>query len=148
MHPYPHTYRVGASATGTGPVAIAADGLATIPSQPPPEFDGPGGAWSPETLLTAAVADCFVLSFRAVSRASRFEWLALDCQVEGVLERVEGAAQFSKFRTVATLTVAPGSDAAKARLLLEKSEHVCLIANSLKAARELTTHVVERPTAG
>ena len=148
MHPYPHTYRVGATATGAGPVIVAADGLPPIPTAPPPEFDGPGGTWSPETLLTGAVADCFVLSFRAVSRASRFEWLGLDCQVEGVLERVGGATQFSRFRTVATLTVAPGSDAAKARQLLEKAEQVCLIATSLKAATELNIQVVESPSAG
>lgn len=146
MHPYPHTYRVTGTATGTGPTIVTSDGLEPIPTAPPPEFDGPGGAWSPETLLTAAVADCFMLSFRAISRASRFEWLALDCQVEGLLERPEGAALFTRFRTVVTLTVAPGTDAAKARLLLEKAEHICLITNSLKAVHELTTRVVERPT--
>ena len=146
MHPYPHTYRVSGSATGTGPAVLAAEGLEPIPTAPPPEFDGPGGAWSPETLLTGAVADCFILSFRAISRASRFEWLALECQVEGVLERLEGAAQLTCFRTVATLTVAPGTDAGKARMLLEKAEHICLITNSLKAVHELTTRVVERPT--
>jgi organic hydroperoxide reductase OsmC/OhrA len=146
MHPYPHTYRVSGTATGTGPAVVVADGLEPIPTAPPPEFDGPGGAWSPETLLTAAVADCFMLSFRAISRASRFDWLALDCQVEGVLERLDGTASFTRFRNVATLTVAPGTDAAKARLLLEKAEHICLITNSLKAVHELSTRVVERPT--
>ena len=148
MHPFPHTYRISATASGTGPVAVAAAGLAPIPTDAPPEFDGPGGSWSPETLLTAAVADCFVLSFRAVSRASRFEWLGLECRVEGVLDRLEGVAQFCRFRTVATLSVAPGTDAGKARQLLEKAEKICLITNSLKAAREVSIEVVERPAGG
>ena len=146
MHPYPHTYRVSATATGVGATLVAADGLEPIPTAPPPEFDGPGGCWSPETLLTAAVADCFVLSFVAVSRASRFEWLSLECRVEGVLDRLDGAAQFTRFRTLATLGIATGANAAKARQLLEKAEHICLITNSLKAARELSIEVVEHPT--
>ena len=147
MHPYPHTYRVSATGSGAGAVILAAEGLESIPSAPPPEFDGPGGAWSPETLLTAAVADCFVLSFRAVSRASRFDWLTLECEVEGVLDRQDGAAQFTRFRTVATLGVAPGTDAAKAEQLLKKAEQICLITKSLKAPCELSARVVERPTA-
>ena len=39
------------------------------------------------TLLIAAVADCFILTFRAVARASRFEWISLGCTVDGVLDR-------------------------------------------------------------
>jgi organic hydroperoxide reductase OsmC/OhrA len=137
MHPYPHTYRVTATGSANGPVPVAAAGLAAIPTAPPPEFDGPGGSWSPEMLLVAAVADCFVLSFRAVGRAARFDWQSLECRVEGVLDRVDGVAQFSHFRTSATLTIPPGAEVARARQLLEKAEHVCLIANSLKGARQL-----------
>ena len=143
MDPYPHVYHVSAHGTPAGLVGVTAPGLAEIRTAAPPEFDGPGGTWSPETLLAAAVADCFVLSFRAISRASRFEWQALECRVEAVLERVDGVTQFTRFKTSATLTVAPGSDPAKARHLLTKAEHVCLIVNSLKAARELELTLIE-----
>ena len=147
MHPYPHTYRVTASSTGAA-VTVAADTLPPLSTAPPPEFDGPGGHWSPETLLTAAVADCFVLSFHAIGRAARFSWLALECEVEGVLEKVDGTLQFSRFHTRATLTVPPGADAARARQLLEKAEHVCLIANSLKASRLLECSVRSGTSSG
>ena len=110
-------------------------------SAPPPEFDGPGGVWSPETLLCAAVADCFVLSFRALARASGLAWSDLACRVEGVLERVDGVAQFARFSTFADLTVTTESDAAKARRLLAKAEHVCLISNSLRGQRTLMAEV-------
>lgn len=148
MHPLPHTYHIRATASASGPVLVSSEGLTAIPTEPPPEFDGPGGTWSPESLLTGAVADCFVLSFRAVARASRFEWLGLECRVEGVLDKVDGTMQFSRFRTTATLSVAPGSDVGRARQLLGKAEKLCLITNSLKAARELTTEVLERPAGG
>lgn len=148
MHAYPHTYIASAEGAGQGPVAVTSPGLPSIETAPPPEFDGPGGVWSPETLLCASLADCFILTFRAVSRAARFAWLQLDCRVEGVLERVGPNSQFTRYTTFARLTVAAGADAAKARELLERAEHGCLIANSLLGSRTLEAEViVESPVA-
>jgi len=143
MHPYPHLYRAGATGSAVGAVAVSSPQLPDLETAPPPEFDGPGGAWSPETLLCAAVADCFILTFRAVSRAARFEWIKLDCRVEGTLERIEGTARFTKYVTYATLTVAEGADLAKARSLLERAERSCLISNSLSGTRTLEIGVIE-----
>jgi len=143
MHPYPHVYRAATSGGPTALVTVSSPGLADLPSAPPPEFDGPGGFWSPETMLCAAVADCFVLTFRAIARASKFEWLSLDCSVEGTLERIDGVPQFTRYVTTATLNVAPGADASNARILLNKAEHVCLVSNSLTGKRELVSNVLE-----
>ena len=143
MHPYPHTYRATASAAATGMVNVGSPGLPDLPSAPPPEFDGPGGVWSPETLLCAAISDCFVLTFRAIARASKFEWTSLDCQVEGVLERAEGGARFTRYVTRATLHAPAGVDRARATQLLEKAEHGCLVAASLNGVRELSCEIVE-----
>ena len=144
MHPYPHHYQVSVSAAPADSVKLAASGLPTLESNSPPEFDGPPGYWSPETLLTAAVADCFVLSSRAVARASKFEWKSLAVDVTGKLDRPAGAAaSFTEFATHAKLTVAPGTDAARAKALLEKAEKICLITASLKGANHLHAEVVE-----
>ena len=142
MHPYPHVYTAAASGRPEGTVAVTSTRLPEIASAPPPEFDGPGDVWSPETLLCASLADCFVLSFRAIARASKLEWSELECRVEGVLERVDGVTQFTRYTTFASLKVSSESDAAKARRLLEKAEHVCLISNSLRGQRALVTEVV------
>ena len=115
--------------------------LPSLETAPPPEFDGPAGVWSPETLLCASVADCFILTFRAVSRAARFEWSRLECRVEGVLERVGRTSQFTRYTTFAKLTVPEGADSAKARELLERAEQGCLIANSLRGSRALEVEI-------
>jgi organic hydroperoxide reductase OsmC/OhrA len=65
-------------------------GVPDIPTAPPPEFDCPGGIWSPETLLIASIVDCFILTFRGVSRAVHLEWNKLEAQAEGTLERAAG----------------------------------------------------------
>ena len=141
MQDFPHNYVVGASAEATGNVILSSEGVQDIPSVPPVEFGGPGGEWSPESLLVAAVADCFVLSFRAIARASRLEWDGLSISVDGTLDKVDGVTQFTGFHVVATLDVPADTSEAKAEKLLEKAEKVCLITNSLKADSTLETSI-------
>ena len=147
MHPYPHTYAVSGRATGQGAVQTTAEGAAPLAVAPPIQFDGPGNLWSPETLLCAAVADCLILTFRAIGRASKFEWLAIDCHVDGTLERMGGISRFTRFHTEVLLTVPEGSDEQQAKRLVEKSEQGCLIANSLNATRDVRVQVRFAPAA-
>jgi organic hydroperoxide reductase OsmC/OhrA len=143
MKAYPHTYSVNAQGSAIGAVPVVSQGLPAIETAPPPEFDGPGGVWSPETLLVAAIANCFILTFRGVSRAVHFTWEKLEAQVDGTLERVSGSTQFTRYTTRATLTVKAGTDHAKARELLERAEKICLVANSLRGERILEVQLLK-----
>jgi organic hydroperoxide reductase OsmC/OhrA len=142
VHPYPHLYVASAAGQADGPVAVTSPRLPEILSAPPAEFDGPGDAWSPETLFVAAIADCFILTFRALAKASHLEWTHLACRVEGVLDRAEGVTQFTRYTTHATLEIPAAGDEAKARALMERAEHRCLVANSLRGTRALVAEVV------
>jgi len=142
MHPYPHVYSVQASTAPEGDVPVTSAGLPALTTAPPAEFDGPGDRWSPETLLVAAVADCFLLSFRGVARANKFQWHSLECEVQGTLNRVEGKTQFTQFLVRATLRAPQGTDHDKAVSLMQRAEHVCLISNSLVGERRLEATVV------
>jgi organic hydroperoxide reductase OsmC/OhrA len=141
MHPYPHTYVASASGSQSGSVLVNSGQLPTIDTAPPPQFDGPGGVWSPEILLCASLADCFVLTFRALSRMARLEWLHVEARVEGLLERIERVSQFTRFTTHAKLVVPPGTDPEKARSMLARAEHECLISNSVRGERMLHAEV-------
>jgi organic hydroperoxide reductase OsmC/OhrA len=140
--PYPHTYEATASAEPAGSVSVASPRLEPLRTAPPAQFGGPGSLWSPETLLVASIANCFVLTLRALTRAAGFPWLGVECRVEGVLERVEGVTRFSRFLTYARLTVPTGSDEAAAQRFLERAEHGCLIANSLRGTHRLEATIV------
>ncbi len=144
MHPFPHVYRVMAKTHTEGDVQLSSSQIADLQSAAPKEFGGPGDRWSPETLLTAAVADCLVLSFKAVATASKFTWTALECEASGTVERVDNHNLFTGFTIKARLTVPADADAARARKLLEKAEQVCLISNSLKAKTHLETEVINQ----
>ena len=141
MQPFPHHYVVVSSGTADGDVHLSSGPLPVLRSAPPTEFDGPGTRWSPETLLVAAASDCFILTFRAIARASNLVWTSLECEMRGTLDRVDGTTQFTRFDLHAWLTIPAETQPEQARRLLAKAERSCLIANSLKAERALTVDV-------
>ena len=141
MQNLPHHYAVAATTSTERNVDLTSPGLSRIDSAPPAEFGGPGDRWSPETLLVAAVADCFILTFKAIARASKMDWVSLICNVDGILDRVDNITQFTEFRLRVVLDAPQGTDEQKAMRLLEKSESACLITNSLHAETHLDAEV-------
>lgn len=142
MQAFPHHYEVEAKAGYSGNVRLSGAALPSFESAPPAAFDGPGDLWSPEDLLVASLADCFILSFRAISQMSKLSWESIECRVEGTLDRVERVTQFTAFKISAKLRVAAEKDKERAERLLQKAEETCLISNSLKAKPHLDIEVV------
>jgi len=141
MQGYPHQYLASAAGGNEGNVVVSGKDLPDLDTESPPEFGGPEGVWSPETMLSAAVANCFILTFRAIARASKFEWNSLECNVEGVLDRVERTTLFTQFNITAVLHVPADTRETLAERLLEKAEQLCLITASLKSEISLTTEI-------
>jgi uncharacterized OsmC-like protein len=141
MKDFPHQYEVSALANVDGDIETVSAAVPPIFAASPAEFGGPGDRWSPETLLVAAVADCFILTFRAVAAASKVTWTSLRCEVTGTLDRIDRVTQFTAFDVHARLQVAAGINEDLARRALEKAEHHCLITNSLKAATTLRADI-------
>ena len=146
MQDLPHHYTVSAHGKSDTNVTLSSRGLRDLDTAGPPEFGGPGDVWSPETLLVGAVADCFILSFRATARAARLEWDSLSCSVIGTLDKIDRVTQFTAYDITAELTLPASSDDKaddkKALRLMEKAEKHCLITNSLKAATTLQASVL------
>jgi len=141
MQPFPHHYRAAIELEADdGDVVLRSPGLPELRTAPPAEYGGPGDRWSPETLLVGAVADCYVLGFRAIAAASKLEWSALSCEVEGTLEKVEKRVRFTRIAIRATVTVPPAV-ASSAERILHKAEEVCLVTNSLSASTEFSGSV-------
>jgi len=145
MQDFPHHYKTSATARHDSNVDMTSPGLPELKLAAPAEFGGPGDHWSPETLMAAAVASCFKLSFKAIARAAKFEWVSIRCDVVAVLDRVDKVTQFTEFHQTVVLEVPPGSDEAKAVRLLEKAERTCLVTNSLTGTTRLdaTVRLVE-----
>jgi peroxiredoxin-like protein len=133
--PSSYVYRANAQWTSgrRGVVQAAEQQAKSIVFSAPPEFQGESGFWSPEDFLVAAVASCFVTTFRAIAEFSKFEPASLEISVEGIVEKGDGGYQFTQLLLKPYLTIHRESDRERAARLLEKTERSCLIARSLKS---------------
>lgn len=142
MHPFPHLYDVRATALGDGEITLESPGLPPLATNTPAEFDGPGNRWSPETLFVAAVADCFLLTFRGIARASRMAWETVACDVTGRLERPDRFTRFTEIVIRARLKIPAATPEDQARRILMRAEETCLITRSLNAVTHLEIEIL------
>ena len=141
MLPLPHRYSATSVAEPNVHVRLTSAGLAELTSEPPREFGGPGSLWSPETLLVAAAADCFTLTFRAAAQAKSLQWTSIRCTANGIVDRKDGVMRFTGIHLNVCLTIRDAIDAERAQSILERTERGCLVANSLNCKRTLETVV-------
>ena len=71
----------------------------------PPQFGGLEGRWTPEDLLLAALAGCFVTTFRVIAGYSKFEYIDLHVEAEGAVGKAESGYSFSEITLRPTLTI-------------------------------------------
>ncbi len=141
MQPFPHQYDVSAKTIDDQKLLAEADNLPDITVTPPAHFDGPGDQWSPEHLLVSSAASCFILTFKAIARASKLEWSSLEVSTQGTLDKVDRQIKFTRLDTKAHLTISDESLREKAEKLLHKAEENCLINNSLDAEKQLSVEI-------
>lgn len=141
MQGLPHDYAADAHATAEAYVSTRCPGQPELTVAPPANFGGPGDIHSPEDLQVAAIASCFILSFRAIAAASKLTWRTLDVQASGTLDQQERAVQFTAFALTVTLVLDNADNADKAQRLLDKAKQSCFITNSLKAETSLKTSI-------
>jgi peroxiredoxin-like protein len=131
MKPLPHRYNVRILGGPSGHAVLESAGVPDLRTAPPRDFDGPGDAWSPEQLLLGAVASCYLLTFRALARASKIEVVSLAIAGEGVVDRADGVMRFTDIVLRPRLTIAAGTDRARVERALEKAKRGCLVSASL-----------------
>ena len=142
MQALPHHYHVQANSTPDTQIITSSQGIPNMVTAGPAEFGGPGDQWSPETLMISAVASCFVLSFKAVTSASKFQWKSLECESIGKLEKVDRIMKFTEITTKVKLVISDPEAQEKALKLLKKSEAICLVTNSLTSELKLECDIV------
>jgi organic hydroperoxide reductase OsmC/OhrA len=141
MASFPHEYQVSAAGGPEGTLPVQSKGLPTIETSAPPEFGGPEGFWSPETMLTGAVANCLILTFRALARARKLGWSGLSVDCTGVVDKTREGLKFTRFKIDAVLTVGRDVDESDARAVLENAKKHCLVTASLSSETEMSAEV-------
>jgi len=100
----------------------------------PKEFDGPGGAWSPEGLFAAALGNCFIATFKVLAQMSKldFKEIKIDISLE-IAPNEEKKLWVPKAHLKAWLSEPSNPD--RALQLMEKASKSCLIMNSVKTEK-------------
>lgn len=142
MEDLPHQYRVKTQGSATSVLTSQVDNLPDIVVAPPVQFGGPGDQWSPEDLLMASVANCLVLSFKAIAKASGFEWLTIECESDGTLDKVERKIQFTDILSKVTLCIPTTESTEKAEKLLLKAEETCFVSNSMTCDSRMECEII------
>ena len=148
MKPFPHRYDVRLVGGPSGHAQLATAGAPPLFTVQPPQFDGPGDAWSPEDLLLAAVEACFLFTLRAVARNAKLEFQALEVEATGTVDRTGGVTRFTDIVLRPTITVDARTSRELVMRVLTKTEHACLVSASLSTPVRLDPAIVSVPTDG
>ncbi len=100
----------------------------------PPEFQGPGGGYSPEDFYALALLNCFMATFRVIASKSQLTFQSIRLNGELVVDRDEKGAPWMKHFTLSA-TLSGAADPERAKRLLEKTSQSCLILNSVKTGK-------------
>lgn len=137
-----HTYRAVARwPSGQAGLVNTESSPEVIRFSAPQQFGGPGGDWTPEDLLLAALASCFAITFRAIAGHSKFEYTGLQVEVEGTVGKAESGYSFSAIVFRPTLTIHDEAQRDRALTLLQKAKTACLVSKALATSPCLEARV-------
>ena len=141
-----HIYTVRAKSTKVRSGIVAPDAVGhPIKFSAPPEFLGESGMWTPEYFFVAGVATCFVSTFSGMADLSHLEFICVEVEAQGVLEKDPGGWKFTEVKLCPHLKILLERDRDRAYRLLEKAESACLVARSITAKVTFESSVVVVP---
>ena len=137
-----YVYHVDLEWTGGRSGEVNAEGLPLVKFSAPPEFSGDAGRWTPEHLLTAATATCFMTTFMAIAAIQKLEVRGFKMMAFARLEKIpQEGYRFTEINLTPEIQVAP-EDVEKALKVVEKAERNCFISKSLKATVQVEPQFV------
>jgi len=103
----------------------------TVRGSADPHFRGDATRYNPEEMLVVALSTCHLLSYLADCARAGVHVVAYEDDASGTMTLQNGTMRFSDVLLRPRVTVAPGTDVAKAQALHESAHHGCFIANSV-----------------
>lgn len=98
----------------------------------PKEFDGPGGALSPEDLYLAALSNCFVATYKVYAEHSKLQFDSLSVNSKLTVDLDERKKPVMK-EVDFTIIITGASNPERARLLAKKASESGFVLNSVKS---------------
>lgn len=108
----------------------------------PPEFEGPGGGYSPEDFYALALANCFIATFKVIAEKSKLVYSQIKAQGQLTVDRDEKGVPWMKSFSLQVVLIG-ATDPERALRLLEKSSQSCMVLNSVKTEKTFDFKLVE-----
>lgn len=134
--PFPHEYTVELDQAEGSLATLKGESEPSLRGGPPPHFDGPGGVWSPETLLLGAVELCYFTTLRSLTRRQGVEFTSYRSTIRGYLDKSTAGIVFTGIELDVSLNTST-ADLEKLRTLLQSAKKYCVISNALKTEVQL-----------
>ncbi|MHA1772349.1 MAG: OsmC family protein [Candidatus Thorarchaeota archaeon] len=115
---------------------VIVDGMQSIQTGMPPKYH------TPEHLLVAAVAVCFMNAFVYFAKKMYIEFVDFEVGGKGVLEKVGRSFEVTRISLNARVTIDDEQSRQKFERALELGAKYCFVANSLKATVEHEHEIV------
>jgi osmotically inducible protein OsmC len=128
----------GTTARGSGVVAAASSGAFELPATVASRVGDPEGRTSPEELLAAAHATCFVTSLGSeLARAGTPpQRMAVHCTI--TMDEVQGSGHRVVASAISARAVVPGADAAALAQAAVAADEGCPFSNLIRASATVT----------
>ncbi|MBC7421796.1 MAG: OsmC family protein [Bdellovibrio sp.] len=97
----------------------------------PTEFEGPGGALSPEDLFAQALTNCFVATFKVYAEKSRLNFKSLTAKSELIVDLNEEKKPIMK-RLVLNVDIFGAENPDRIKFIAQKAFESGFILNSVK----------------
>jgi organic hydroperoxide reductase OsmC/OhrA len=107
------------------------DGKASMTGSADPAFRGDPKLHNPEELLVVALSSCHMLSYLALAALEGLVVTAYEDDAGGAMQEEGRGGRFTEVVLRPRVTLAPGSDLARAQALHEEAHRICYIANSV-----------------
>lgn len=120
---------------------IKSPGLPDLKVSTPPEFRGPVGNWSPETLFIATITLCTLLTFTTFAARGNVELKSYTSTTRGRLEMVDGKFKCTHAKLHARINVGSPDQLETAKDAFAKAGEHCLIARSFNFPIEETADI-------
>jgi organic hydroperoxide reductase OsmC/OhrA len=143
MVSYPLVFEVYAEAlAGVGtPWTTQQNSLAPLSIAIPPEFNGPGGHYTPEDLLTLSLLNCIIAMFKFKCEKNQILFGKIKGKAVAKLDIDQANNQLFISTIDVTLDVEGSSNIERAKELLDSSVKTCPVTNSLKTGKTFHLNV-------
>lgn len=132
LHDYPVRVEWSGGRNGKGKVAAA---HAALDIAVPPEFSGPGGAASPEELLTSAITCCYTMTFGIIAENRKVPVESVQVEATGQVEQNGPSFKYTSITIRPTITLsadATDEQISLAQDMAHKADAYCIVTNAVR----------------